>query len=366
MLLDLVADRFRRALSKPAPPDLNNPVPSPAPGQNADSGYARRPSATARGSTSRVASPILEPPPVGKYRKSVDKNTEPKPTEPTDGVKSEAVPEVVVNEEPAEEGKKTDGLQFGFGEANVKETTDTNSESPKGTKLKVDEPVEVPPVPAAEPETKAPEPPKEEPTGIKPAQPTPSAAQPPKQPSPPTKSPEDTLLDAAWNGDIQACTIALRHASPTTRDSHGLTPLHLACERDHLAIAMLLHDTGISANVHDLHERTPLHLAARYGSSAIVEYLLDDCKADPNSKTDDGRTPLHYAAVVDDEERREVVRLLRDFGADPTVEDGRGRTARDLAQRRDLWDVSATLRRAEKRWEEEHHQNWFQRHGLKR
>jgi ankyrin repeat protein len=129
---------------------------------------------------------------------------------------------------------------------------------------------------------------------------------------------------------------------------------------------MLLHDTGVSSNVHDLHERTPLHLAARYGSSAIVEYLLDDCKADPNAKTDDGRTPLHYAAVVDDEERREVVRLLRDFGADPTVKDGRGRTARDLAQRRDLWDVSATLRRAEKRWEEEHHQNWFQRHGLKR
>ncbi|KAJ4011107.1 hypothetical protein NW752_007360 [Fusarium irregulare] len=362
----IMVNIYSRALSKPAPPGLNNPVPPPAPGQDADSGYARRPSATARGSTSRVASPILEPPPVGKYRKSVDENAETKPTEPTDGVKSEAVPEVVVNEEPAEEGKKTDGLQSGFGEANVKETTDTNSESPKGTKLKVDEPVEVPPVPVAEPETKAPEPPKEEPTGIKPAQPTPSAAQPPKQPSPPAKSPEDILLDAAWSGDIQACRNALRHASPTTRDSHGLTPLHLACERDHLAIAMLLHDTGISSNVHDLHERTPLHLAARYGSSAIVEYLLDDCKADPNSKTDDGRTPLHYAAVVDDEERREVVRLLRDFGADPTVEDGRGRTARDLAQRRDLWDVSATLRRAEKRWEEDHHQNWFQRHGLKR
>ncbi|KAF5566287.1 hypothetical protein FNAPI_1204, partial [Fusarium napiforme] len=156
---------------------------------------------------------------------------------------------------------------------------------------------------------------------------------------------------------------------PSTRDQNGFTPLHLAAERDHLAIAMLLLDSSANPNARANGGRTPLHLAARYASAALVELLVDDAHADPNARTTDGRTPLHYAASVaedGDDEKREVIRVLRDWKADPTIKDNKGRTARDVAQRRDFWDVSATLRRAEKRWEEEHHQNWFQRHGLKR
>jgi hypothetical protein len=350
---------------KPAPPGLDNPIPPPAPGKSADSPYARRPSTTSHGSKSRASPTGLDPPPVGKFRKSVEEDiNETVHTEQPDP-RPETEKDKEVGEDSTTHDKEHDDNRTDAEES-------ASSETPEGVKPKLDDdPAGVPPSST----TAGPEQPKneetsmkEEPTGIKPAQPTPAEAKSPKQP-PPVRDPGDLLLDAAWNGDTQACSDALRTASPSTRDQQGLTPLHLAAERDHLAIAMLLLDRNALINARANGGRTPLHLAACYGSAALVEYFVDDGRADVNARTADGRTPLHYAAGVaedGDDERREVVRVLRDWKADPTVEDNKGRTPRDAAQKKDFWDVSSTLRRAEKRWEEEHHQNWFQRHGIKR
>ncbi|KAF9775665.1 hypothetical protein IL306_006216 [Fusarium sp. DS 682] len=368
-LSKLMVNIYSRALMKPAPPGFDNPVPPPAPGQSSDSPDARRSSTAQPSSKSRTGSIDLDPPPVGRYRKSVDEDASRSTpsevsTEPTFETAKEAA-----TEEKIKEPEKDDGRP------EAQHITDeAPPESPKGVKLKVDDDLaDIPtPSPKAEPEQPMSEtsPKQEEPTRIKPAQPTPVEAKPPRPPAPaPAEDPEELLLDAAWNGDIQACNNALRHASPSTRDQNGFTPLHLAAECDHLAIAMLLLDNGANPNARANGGRTPLHLAARYASAALVEFLVDDGKADPNARTTDGRTPLHYAASVaedGDDEKREIIRILRDWKADPTIKDNKGRTARDVAQRRDFWDASATLRRAEKRWEEEHHQNWFQRHGLKR
>lgn len=210
----------------------------------------------------------------------------------------------------------------------------------------------------------------------------PSSEQKDSPPAPPDSSPDGThdnhqvaLLDAAWTGDLAAASRELGHVSPMTRDLQGLTPLHLAVERDHLAIAMLLRDRHVDCNARDDNGRTPLHLAARFASAATVEFLLEKCRADPNTRNVDGRAPLHYAATVavdGDEERRDVLRLLRDWGADPLVVDHKGRTPRDLAQLRDCWDAAATLRRAENAWEKRRSRggsgggSWMQRHGFKR
>ncbi|KAF5982809.1 hypothetical protein FCOIX_3534 [Fusarium coicis] len=371
-LSTLMVNIYSRALMKPAPPGFDSPVPPPAPGQSSDSPDARRSSTAQHSSKSRAGSIDLDPPPVGRYRKSVDEDAA--RSAPSD-VSTE--PKVETAKVAAPEDKPIQP-ENDAGEPEAQQNTgEAPPHSPKGVKLKVDDDLaDLPtPSPKAEPAQpievpKAPEVPlkKEEPTGIKPAQPTPVEAKPPKPPAP-IEDPEEILLDAAWNGDIQACNSALRYASPSTRDQNGFTPLHLAAERDHLAIAMLLLDSSANPNARANGGRTPLHLAARYASAALVELLVDDAHADPNARTTDGRTPLHYAASVaedGDDEKREVIRVLRDWKADPTIKDNKGRTARDVAQRRDFWDVSATLRRAEKRWEEEHHQNWFQRHGLKR
>lgn len=178
---------------------------------------------------------------------------------------------------------------------------------------------------------------------------------------------QDALLDAAWDGDLDGAARALRHVSHSCCDLRGLTPLHLAAERDHLAVAILLLDRGADVHARSDGSRTALHLAARSASASMVEMLLERARADAKAQTAKGRTPLHYAASKaedGDEERRDVLRVLRDWGADPTVQDREGETARDVAQKRGHWDAAATLRRAERRWEEDHEQNWLQRHGF--
>lgn len=178
---------------------------------------------------------------------------------------------------------------------------------------------------------------------------------------------QDILLDAAWDGDLDAAARALRYVSHGVCDMRGLTALHLAAERDKLAVAILLLDRGADPQTRSDGGRTPLHLAARSSSASMVEMLIERGKSDPNSQTAKGRTPLHYAAskaADGEEERREVLRVLRDWGADPTIEDKEGETARDVAQKREHWDAASTLRRAERKWEEEHKQGWLQRHGF--
>lgn len=59
---------------------------------------------------------------------------------------------------------------------------------------------------------------------------------------------------------------------------------------------------------------TPLQHAAACGSARIAALLLD-AGAKVNSQSDDGRTPLHYAASM------EVAKLLLDRGANPNAAD---------------------------------------------
>ena len=168
----------------------------------------------------------------------------------------------------------------------------------------------------------------------------------------------EQLLDAAWDGNLEKINTCLRYIPPTVTDSHGLTALHLACERDNLAIAMALLDRGSPASPQSSRGITPLHLAARYASATTVEMLLERAKVDPNIETRDGKTALHFAASVagdENEERREVVRVLRDWGADPLVRDIKKETPRDVAQGRGFWKTAGTLRRMERKWEDEHY-----------
>lgn len=147
-----------------------------------------------------------------------------------------------------------------------------------------------------------------------------------------------------------------RGVDPNARDSSGKTPLHWAAYVGSYHIAKMLLDYGADPNAKDWGGQTPLHLAVNRGHVDIVELLLER-GADPNAQDADGNTPLHIAAMTKyfsdvaetmfkaapkvlgfaefPYDRTDVVRLLLEYGADPTLENYYGMTPLELAIKMD-------------------------------
>ena len=65
----------------------------------------------------------------------------------------------------------------------------------------------------------------------------------------------------------------------------------------------------------------------------MLEFLLAECGANPNCQTTQGSTALHVAS----ERRRissDIVQVLKRYGADPSIKDRLGRTAKDVFRRK--------------------------------
>lgn len=88
----------------------------------------------------------------------------------------------------------------------------------------------------------------------------------------------------------------LLKSSPTvaSRDSHGLTPLHVASIHGKAAIVELLIEMNSDVNATDLNECTPLHYAASRGHQNAL-LLLVHSGANVNQANIDKNTPLHLA-----------------------------------------------------------------------
>jgi ankyrin repeat protein len=78
---------------------------------------------------------------------------------------------------------------------------------------------------------------------------------------------------------------------------------------------------------------TPFHWRRFKGHVEVVRMILER-GADPTVQDKDGRTPFHLASL---EGHVEVVRMILERGADPTVQDKDGRTPFHLASRGDMW-----------------------------
>lgn len=84
---------------------------------------------------------------------------------------------------------------------------------------------------------------------------------------------------------------------------------------------------------------TPLHYAAISGNGALIRMLTDKSAA-LNAPGPFGLTPLMIATIYG---QRLVVGLLLELGADPTLKNELGQTARDLANEGDNKDLSFIL-----------------------
>ncbi|GAW22631.1 hypothetical protein ANO14919_121730 [Xylariales sp. No.14919] len=115
---------------------------------------------------------------------------------------------------------------------------------------------------------------------------------------------ETALHEASRFGHIDVMKRLLKHADPNIASSEWKTPLHLACLwQQPSAVGVLLSEQRIRLDTVDGNKRTALHFAADAGRIDIVKRILnwytdEMVKSEAlHMKDDEGRTPLHLAAL---------------------------------------------------------------------
>ena len=144
-----------------------------------------------------------------------------------------------------------------------------------------------------------------------------------------------TLLHtAARQGRLRMVDFLLARGIPIgARNKAGFTALHKAADGGHAEVVGELLRQGAQPDSIGRADATPLHLAAngcfadeeRYVE--VIEILLEH-GATVNARSDNGRTPLHRAAVWG---RRKILKTLLNAGADRAVRDDGGKTALNIA-----------------------------------
>jgi hypothetical protein len=156
------------------------------------------------------------------------------------------------------------------------------------------------------------------------------------QPGTPAKNASSTedLCRAANDGDQVSVRRLLERGVDTKASWEGATALHYAVLRRHFDIAKLLLDSAAEPNARASNGATPLLLAATSseispditgsGDLALVKLLVSRGARLDDGDLQHGQTPLMIAAWTFD---YEIVKYLLDKGADPQLKSNDGRTA---------------------------------------
>ncbi len=197
----------------------------------------------------------------------------------------------------------------------------------------------------------------------------------------PVERPARPVLAAARNGDADGVAVSLRHgARIEQRDSSRRTPLLLAVTGDHLEAAKVLLNLGADPDALDGQHDTPWLVTGVTGSVRMADLLLEfdpdltipnrfggtslipaserghvayvrrvvRTPIDVDHVNDLGWTALLEAVILGEGTRRwqQVVEILLDAGADPTLPDRNGVTALEHARRSGYDEIARMLARA--------------------
>jgi uncharacterized protein len=103
------------------------------------------------------------------------------------------------------------------------------------------------------------------------------------------------------------------------KDEGGMTALAWSVKKGNYPITQELLRHGADPNTKDNDERRPLHDSISHGDTRILKLLLEH-GADPTAKDKFGRTPLHLAAATATH-NLEIHGVLLDHGASPLEKD---------------------------------------------
>ncbi|KAL4736625.1 ankyrin repeat-containing domain protein [Aspergillus similis] len=127
-------------------------------------------------------------------------------------------------------------------------------------------------------------------------------------------------------------------ADPQLADLDGRVPRSYAAAKLETQAVLPPTQTGQArVDSGDVHAQAPIFLAISHGHLDTLETLVS-MGADPSQQNEDGHTPLHCLVKRSGRqptlapEDEQAMRFLLDHGADPSIKDGRGMTALDLAR----------------------------------